>query len=568
MGRVEDLLLLEKAGELPASMQKDLDTLRAAGEVPPLEGAAEPQSDMVKRAVPAQPSLASRAVGSVVNNFMEPGGSLDTLTHGVKSGAGAMVDAATNFHQPGALGAAALGALQIMAAPVAATGRQMGGIAQDVAMALGMGPNVSAGIATATDMATQMPGAALGAVRAAPAALQGIQGAAKMLPGAQVGLREMGKKIVAAFPSALKPKVASDVLYKMVDDLNPMVQLPGFQAKAKEILGTEVALGEYGLANTQLMTAAGKAAKATARPAASIDPAVKWLGDEFGTGIAQAPRDIPFKIVQRIRQRLGERIGELRVAGGEELGSYKQLYKTLSKDLENAATEEAGTAFRYLKRANEAANREFAIGELDDIFNATMGRALEGREITSSNFAQALNKIRDLRRSDELFAKGIGAKNLDRIEGQLDQLRQLKINPPPAGVNVGSALIMGRATVAGGIGATVGTLMGGPTGGAIGAGIGSAAGAGVPWAISRIMQTPKAAERLVRLMKRDGKLSPEMLTGLATLAATQDTETQQFLERFQASMKVPELPLEDKIKDALRREQIQKMEKSAEAELK
>jgi hypothetical protein len=37
MGRIDDLLLLEKAGELPAHLQKDLDLLRSAGELPALQ---------------------------------------------------------------------------------------------------------------------------------------------------------------------------------------------------------------------------------------------------------------------------------------------------------------------------------------------------------------------------------------------------------------------------------------------------------------------------------------------------------------------------------------------------
>lgn len=44
MGRVEDLLLLERAGELPANMQKDLDLLRAAGEIPGGEKTKKPEA--------------------------------------------------------------------------------------------------------------------------------------------------------------------------------------------------------------------------------------------------------------------------------------------------------------------------------------------------------------------------------------------------------------------------------------------------------------------------------------------------------------------------------------------
>ena len=500
-----------------------------------------------------------------------PEGFFGTLESNVSQGASSIKDAllptsdSLVARQPAfMLGKAALGAMQIMGAPVSATGRKFGEIAQDVSMALGIGPNVSAGIATAADMGISLAGIPKAISAAAPYAMKGVQSAAKALPGAQTALREMGKKIVDAFPSALKPAVPSDNLYRMVDELNPTVTLPGFQSKAKEILKTESQLAEFGLANTQLSSAAGKAAKATSKV---IDPATKWLGDEFGMEVATAPRDLPFKVVQRIRQRLGERIGELRVSGGEELGSYKQLYKTLTHDLENVADTEAGQAFKFLKKANAAANREFAIGELDDIFNATMGRALEGREITSSNFAQALNKIRDLRRSDELFAKGIGAKNLDKIEKQLDELRQLKINPPPKGVNVGSALVMGRATVAGGIGGAIGGITSGPGGAAIGASIGSALGAGVPWAISRIMQSPRAADWLIRTLKKDGTLSAEKLSALVAIVRGEEARTREFEQNFQAAMKDRDESIESKIERALDRDKLKKEVSAAEMQL-
>ncbi len=43
MGRLEDILTLEAAGQLPDSMKSDLATLRAAGHVPPLDNSiAEP----------------------------------------------------------------------------------------------------------------------------------------------------------------------------------------------------------------------------------------------------------------------------------------------------------------------------------------------------------------------------------------------------------------------------------------------------------------------------------------------------------------------------------------------
>ncbi len=467
----------------------------------------------------------------------------------VASGIGAVAEA------PDILSNAALGALRIFpGALITALGRKAGEVTQDTATHFGAGPNISAGLATAADMGTQLVGAPYALGKVGSLGLRATQGIARNLPGAQITLREMGKDIIEAFPSALKPPISSKVLYEKVDALNPVVTVPNLPKISKAIAADEEMLAQSGLGNARLAKTAGKM---TART--SIET----------PGGVSIPRALPFKEVNAIRDRIGKRIGELRMKGGEELGQWKQLYKTLSGDLENAANAGTTEAFNLLKDANKAANREFAIGELDDIFNSTIGRKLEGQEFTSSAFAKAYNKIKDMRRSNELFEKGFqeGSTNkLDNIQKTLDELRKIKINPPPKGVNVGSMVLGRQATIGGSIGALIGTAVG--VGPGVGAAVGAGVGTGVPWGISRIMQTPAASAKLVSLLKKEGTLSPQQFSALIALTNVHDTTTQQFLTDFKAQMKSKDVPIDAKIQSAMEKDKIIKSEKQAQADLK
>jgi len=323
---------------------------------------------------------------------------------------------------------------------------------------------------------------------------QGAQKLAPHLPGASVGIRERGAQQIEQIPASLAPPVKSQDLYKAVEQVNPTVSTPGLKKLAKELSDKEDELSKYGLS----------------------DPSIKKIADQ----IKDAPDQAPFALIQSVRQRIGERIGELRRAGGEGLGAFKRMFRSLSDDLDEIANQspnnEASQAFNLLKQANAAAKREFAVGELEEIFTASIGKAKEGAQFNSSNFAQALNKVQKLAKDDPLFAKGIGQEGLERVTKTLDDLRKIPVLPPPKGVNVGSALVNRQIGVGGGIGAAVGGMVGGPGGAGIGAGIGTAAGAFVPWAVSRMLQTDKGAQLLIRFMESPGGLmTPQKIAAMA-----------------------------------------------------
>jgi hypothetical protein len=463
----------------------------------------------------------------------------------VASGIGAVADA------PNIMAETVMGIMQVFpGALITASGETLGDAANDVALAMGASPLVAQAADDTANYGLQLGAAPFAAQKGANLAARGAQGIARNLPGAQSVLREMGKKVIEAMPSALRPPVASSVLYDQVKQAgNPLVALPKYRRAAAAMARSEANLVEQGLGDTQLLQQATKAVTANKHP----------------TG---------FEVVQDVIQRVGEKIGNLRAGGGVGLGKQKTLYKALAEDLDDAANSGAGQAYKLLKDANKAANREFAIKELDEIFDATMGKALAGqpRHITSSNFNTALNKIRAERKSNPLFEKGFqeGQKNhLDNIEKTLEKLNEIKIRPPAKNVNAGSLLLGTRMGVAGGLGAAAGGLITGtPMGVAIGGSLGTAAGAGVPAIISRILQTPEASRHLVNLLKKNPQISVEQLRALGTIVVANDTNTKSFMESVDAKMKSSQVPIEEKIKVGMNRDQMKRKEAAAEAELK
>jgi hypothetical protein len=445
------------------------------------------------------------------------------------------------------------GAGRVLTSPFTAAGAVGGeAVGETVRSATeGLGPNISAALGTAVgapvNAAIQLYAAPQAIARAAPYVMKGAQSIARGLPGAQVTLREMGKKIIEALPSMMQPPRPAQELYAEVEKVNPPVMLSNFSKVAEGIAGREEALKKYGVSNTGIESVASKLSESTA-----------------ATPVLNLPKELPFHEVQAVRQRIGERIGELRQSGGEGLGSYKQLFKSLSQELEataatgaqSANSPAAREAFAKLKEANAAQNREFALGELDDVFNATLGRALEGKEYTSSSFAQALNKIRNLRRDDELFAKGLGAENLNKIESHLDELRKLKITPPPSGANFGSGAAYIRGAGTSGIAFGIGNYFGGPQ---LGATLGALSGGSallLPPIISKIVQSDKGSKALVNVLKAEGTISPQKLSAIFAVIQGESAVKNNLAETVKSALQTPSTSIQEKIDAVMNRDTI------------
>lgn len=518
----------------------------------------EEPASMTKEAVPApyEPGFLQTLLREI------SGGAED-----IKSGLGEMFSLPNQGEVNPMSGAlrAGMGGLRTLTSPITAAGSQVGeSIGETIRNATEsyLGPTGSALAGTAigapANVATQILGAPAAISKLAPYAMQGAQGIARSLPGAQVTLREMAKKVIDTWPSALRPSRASEEIYQEVNQLNPTVILSDFSKAALGVAAKESRLSQYGIAHEGI----GSTARALGESTAS-------------TPVLNLPKELPFQDVRAIRQRIGEKIGELRSTNGVGLGDYKRLFKILSQELEDAAvmgarsanTPAARAAYQKLKQANETANREFSLQELDDIFTATMGKAREGTEFTSSNFAQALNKIRQLRRDEPLFEKGLGTANLNRIENRLDEFRQLKILPPPKSVNVGSALVATRLGAGTGLGFALGNLFGGPQLGATLGGMGGFAAAVGPPIVSRIMQSDAGSKALMRILKSEGTVSAKQIGSIFALIQGEEATRNHLIDNVRSALKSDTVSIEDKIRAAMRKDSVFRQVTEAEAVL-
>ena len=478
-----------------------------------------------------------------------PEGFFETLVTELSAGHQAM----SNGTSPGATGQPAditpglhqmTGLNQMLLAPLTAGSRAMGQGAQDISMAigskLGLSPDINANLGAIIGASTDV----IGNLAAVPKLLSsvspyvrtGVQEIMKRLPGSQVALREMGKADIGKVMDTLNNQGAKATdLYKVVETLNPKVTTPEFNALANKILKQQQKLNEFNLGSPSVSSVAAGAKRGTVE---AVDPAGKWLGDTFGQDPRTQLKEIPFSLIADVRQALGAHIGELRQTGGKDLGSFKLLYGALSRDLENSANRGAGAAYAALNHANATAKKEFAVGELDEIFRGTMGKALEGQEFTSSNFAQALNKIRKERIDNELFEQGLGKKTLDSIEARLDEFRRLKINPPPKGVNVGSALVATRMGVGGGVGSFFGPV--GTATGVLAAAIG-------PPAISAIMRSDTGSKALKDILQRRGSVSPEHFRAVIALSLANPDGKRDIRSEVSSVLKSADMSIEEKM---------------------
>ncbi len=443
------------------------------------------------------------------------------------------------------LGKATMGAARTVFSPIQAAGDAAGEVtgeaARSGAQSLGMGPDASAAIGTAIgapiNAAIQLWAAPYAIAKAAPSLMKAVQAGAARLPGAQVTLRDIAAKAVEAWPTKFAPPRPSKDIYAELAQTNPSLSLPEFNGIAKKLAAKEAELADFGLGNSSVGSAADKIGEAT---------------NYF--------KQVPFDVVQKVRSRIGARIGELRTKGGEALGEYKQLYKGISESLENAANNGVGAAFAKLKEANKAANREFSIGELQDIITKNIGKALEGQEFTSKNFAKTLNDVNAQALKDPLFEKGLGSVNLKTVRDNLTEFAKLKVLPPPKGVNVGSLLGMQRA----GAGAAIGEMVGGHTGAVIGSGIGVL----TPPIVSRIVQSKAGTAALANILKRDGTVTPEHVAGIMAVIRGEQALADGLPDEIKKMLKGRESSIDEKIQGVNMQDEITKSSLQGAAALK
>jgi hypothetical protein len=211
------------------------------------------------------------------------------------------------------------------------------------------------------------------------------------LPGASSTLHEMAAEQLGKIPGAIQPKATAESLYKIADSFSPRIDMPGLIATADKVLSREQ------------QAAAGLKLPGLTKTAESL------------SGAAQG--GMPFQDVRVNLRRVGDKIRQLRDTGGEELGAYKQMWRSMMDDMEAAAASghPAEAAVHALKAANAAMKREYAAEELGDILTkkalairGDLGFMRNGEPQVQVNFNKALKEIR----ASEDIKKSLTPRNM------------------------------------------------------------------------------------------------------------------------------------------------------------
>lgn len=404
-------------------------------------------------------------------------GFLDTLGKEIAGGASDVagaIPALTNISDPaniGTLAKGALGAARVATSPATAAGAKVGQLTLDAT-----GSPVAAGVADAAG--------SMGASALMGAAASGVNSAARkaapyVLPGAQDALLTQGlQDLKGTTDNLLTGRPTSQQLYGVVDQMNPKVaSLPNLEKAATSIASNEATMEKFGLESKTLINTASSIKDTLAQPG----------GMDF-----QQARDI--------LRRIGQRIDDLRdplrrsTGSGEELGAMKQLYAGLLDDME-ARTPKAS---RALVAANQAAKREFAVGELNDVIDKGV-KAVQGKGPESINFSTMLNNLKSEIRKNELFADAFQPGELEKIEDTLKELSKLPVSSAPRGANYGSGRVAGRGSIGGILGGAASYAAGGDV--STGAALGGMANIAASQVISSALMTDTGRSFLLRLVR-------------------------------------------------------------------
>lgn len=357
---------------------------------------------------------------------------------------------------------------------------------------------------------------------------------ARTLPGAGAALRQEAIAMAQGLTQGMRPSTPAEVLYDQVRQLDPLMGTGPLKAIANTLKSQE---GE-------LLT-----------PAASTltSNAAKLIDD-----LAAAPEQVGFKQLWATMRGINGLIDSAKRQGGPEYGALMQLKKGFLESMEQAAGADdlSAQARNLLGKANQAFKYELGADKIDEIIAKNFGRALEGTEQLSSRAAPAINTIKDAMRKEkgflDLFPKG----ELDRIVGTLEEIAKLPVRGAPAGADAGSKNMLRRSLIGGAIGEIVARQMDAPPG--MGAAVGTLAGVGAAEIISRSLQSDAGRKMLLKMARAPGGFDYPKLAALGMFIRAQTAETKEFQREFAESMKSRDVSLDDKIREAINREQMTK----------
>jgi hypothetical protein len=349
---------------------------------------------------------------------------------------------------------------------------------------------------------------AVGMAGAIPPAMAGVgatmRAVARRLPGVGATLHDMAKQSLERLATIFGPAQSSDELYAFVRQQNPHVAMPQLKATAGKLLDEEK-LAEVGLD----LSAVAKTAKGLGQRLEVPAPGVN-------------PGEMPFDRAFLNLKRIGGKIRETRIAGGEEHGAWKALWKAGMDDLEAAAAAgaEAAPAVRALKQANAAARREYVQEEIADIFSrgGLSARPDIGPDAFSVNFGKIANDLRKGKHAEDIKAVLKPEEYKELLQHVSDLAKQTPNLPPPRGQFAGSAVRLGQVAAGGAAGFLASDALGLPKDQATALGV-LAGSKGVDQ-LTRLLMSDAGRKLLSSFLSRSGGIiTDKSLTVLALAAA-------------------------------------------------
>ncbi len=210
------------------------------------------------------------------------------------------------------------------------------------------------------------------------------------------------------------------------------------------------------------------------------------------------PKGVLLDELIRARSFVGSIIGNLRNKGGIKLGTAKQIFATLSDDLDNIARSpfRKGRQARLAKEGIKRAKLEFAVKDLENAvakFTVKDPAIPDGIRIDFKGMQKWLDDITNPKRTgkfDKNFTTAL-ADNLPELKKRIGALADLAASASPGGpgsiVLRGQSAKIGRALVGGALGFL------GTGGSAIGAAVGGIAFAQAPEMIVAMLTTRPGA---------------------------------------------------------------------------
>ncbi len=493
MARLDDLLLLEKAGQLPANMQKDLDTLRSAGQVP----GGEPANS-------TPPSDAPGEMGGAPGEIDATIGGQQTGSTQPRSAMGGMVDAITGNPIAQAVGGMAKKSVLPVAGSLAGAtiGTTLGGPAGTV-----IGESVGSGLGEAANQLTGVTEFSLPEI-----ALAMVAGPATR--GVMLGVRKGVGAAASAFGGRQAiTDIATDVAKKVFGPATPSDEL--FETAGK--LVGNVPTGHAGKA---VQDALDKEVGSVSQVSQTIRDALEPYAQYFQGGM-NAPRGHD---IQRVIQDAQDLRWASKVALKADNSRVYQAVKGVRSALIKDATD---SGFPELAAAAKAYRREMSVETLGDI-------------IRKPNALKEFDDKISRKAKDQLFAQEWNPTEQKQIKDILSKLARVA----PSGF----AGVAGRS-IAGAVGAQV--APGDSTAGKV---IGGVAGFMAPEIVASALATSVGRKFVVNMLTEHPFQASKFATAVTQFVRSQNAEDAkdgEIGDTIKAFLKGNNLSIDDKIKASM-----------------